>query len=178
MKKALIALIAISAGFTSPAIATDNGEKNGEESTIVGVAVSNDAFTTLVAAVKAAGLVEVLNGDGPFTVFAPTNDAFEKLPTGTVDGLLKPESKESLTAVLTYHVVAGKFTATDVVSAIKKNNGKFEIKTVQGGTLVASMKGKNVILTDAAGNSSTIVITDVMASNGIIHAIDSVVLPE
>ena len=178
MKKVVFALMMITAGVSSTAVAHDHDGKGGEESTIVGVAVSNDAFTTLVAAVKAAGLVDVLNGDGPFTVFAPTNDAFGKLPDGTVDGLLRPEAKDDLTAVLTYHVVAGKFTAQDVVAAIKKNNGKFTIKTVQGGALTASMKGKSVILTDAAGNTSTIVITDVKASNGIIHAIDSVVMPK
>ncbi|MFT4526277.1 MAG: putative surface protein with fasciclin (FAS1) repeats [Granulosicoccus sp.] len=178
MKKVLIALMTIGTISSSSATVLDNGGKDGKTGTIVSVAASNEAFTTLVAAVKAAGLVDVLNGEGPFTVFAPTNDAFGKLPAGTVDGLLKPEAKETLTAVLTYHVVAGKFMAADVVKAIKKNGGEFEIKTVQGGTLVASMKGKNVILTDVSGNTATVVIADVAASNGIIHAIDSVVMPE
>jgi uncharacterized surface protein with fasciclin (FAS1) repeats len=146
--------------------------------TIVGVAAANENFSTLVAAVKAADLVTVLNSDGPFTVFAPTNAAFEKLAEGTVATLLKPESKETLTAVLTYHVVAGKFKAADVLAAIKKNEGSFTIPTVQGGTLTASLKDGNVILTDAVGNISTIVITDVEASNGIIHAIDTVVMPK
>ena len=144
----------------------------------VGVAAGNKDFSTLVAAVKAADLVETLNSEGPFTVFAPTNAAFDKLPKGIVEGLLKPESKDQLIAVLTYHVVAGEFNAAAVVDAIKKNKGKFVIKTVQGGTLTASLKGKNVILTDVAGNTSTVVIADVKASNGIIHAIDSVVLPK
>ena len=144
---------------------------------IVGVAIANENFSTLVAAVKAAGLVETLSGNGPFTVFAPVNAAFDKLPEGTVSGLLKPESKEALTSILTYHVVAGKFMAADVVKAIGENNGKFSIPTVQGGTLTASISDGNVILTDVKGNTSTIIITDVAASNGIIHAIDSVVMP-
>ena len=148
-----------------------------ETPTIVGVAAGNDNFSTLVAAVTAAGLVETLNSAGPFTVFAPTNAAFAKLPEGAVEGLLLPESKETLTAVLTYHVVSGKFMAADVVAAIGENGGSFSIPTVQGGTLTASLSGENVILTDGAGNTSTIVITDVAASNGVIHAIESVVMP-
>lgn len=158
-----------------------NDKKNNStksEKTIVGVAASNDNFTTLVAAVKAANLVEVLNGEGPFTVFAPVNDAFNKLPEGTVTTLLKPENKDMLTAILTYHVVAGKFKAKDVVNAIKTNNGQFIIKTVQGGTLTASLKEGKVILTDVKGNVSTVIITDVKASNGVVHAIDTVVMPK
>ena len=155
-----------------------NDEKNNNEKTIVGVAAANENFTTLVAAVKAAGLVDTLNSDGPFTVFAPVNDAFGKLPEGTVATLLKPENKELLTAILTYHVVAGKFMAKDVLAAIKANNGAFKIKTVQGGTLTASLKDGKVMLTDVKGNSSTIVITDVAASNGVVHAIDTVVMPQ
>ncbi len=151
---------------------------DNETPTIVGVAAANENFSTLVAAVKAAGLVETLNGDGPFTVFAPVNAAFDKLPEGTVSGLLKPESKEALTALLTYHVVAGKFMAADVVKAIGENNGKFSIPTVQGGTLIASMNDGKVILTDENGSTSTILITDVAASNGVIHAIDTVVMPK
>ena len=149
-----------------------------EAPSIVGVAASNENFTTLVAAVKAADLVEVLNGEGPFTVFAPVNAAFEKLPEGTVAGLLKPENKETLTAILTYHVVAGKFVAADVLAAIEKNDGSFTIPTVQGGKLVASLKDGKVILTDEQGNVSTVIMTDVDASNGIIHAIDTVVMPK
>ena len=145
--------------------------------TVVEVAVGNENFSTLVAAVTAADLVSVLNSEGPFTVFAPVNTAFEKLAEGTVETLLKPENKATLTAVLTYHVVKGKFAAADVVGAIEKNNGSFTIPTVQGGNLIASIKDGNVILTDVAGNTSTIVITDVPASNGIIHAIDTVVMP-
>lgn len=149
-----------------------------EPGTIVEVAAGNENFTTLVAAVKAAELVSVLNGDGPFTVFAPLNSAFDKLADGTVATLLKPENKATLTAVLTYHVVAGKFMAADVVAAIEKNEGKFTIPTVQGGNLVASLRDGNVILTDGVGGTSTIVLTDVAASNGVIHAIDTVVMPK
>lgn len=152
--------------------------QNSTQETIVGVAVGNENFSTLVAAVKAAGLVDVLNSDGPFTVFAPTNDAFSKLPEGTIATLLKPENKELLTEILTYHVVKGKFLATEVLKAIKDNKGKFEIKTVQGNILTASLKGGKVILTDAKGNVSTVVMTDVAASNGVIHAIDTVVMPK
>ncbi len=148
-----------------------------ETPNIVGVAIGNENFSTLVAAVKAANLVETLSGNGPFTVFAPVNAAFDKLPEGTVAGLLKPESKEALTSLLTYHVVAGKFMAADVVKAIGDNNGTFTIPTVQGGTLTASISDGNVILTDAKGNTSKIIITDVAASNGVIHAIDTVVMP-
>jgi uncharacterized surface protein with fasciclin (FAS1) repeats len=150
---------------------------NGDN-TIVSVAAGNENFSTLVAAVKAAGLVETLNSEGPFTVFAPVNDAFANLPEGTVEYLLKTENKEALTAILTYHVVAGEFKAADVVEAIKANNGEFKITTVQGGILTASLSGTNVILTDTKGNMSTVVIADVAASNGVIHAIDTVVMPE
>jgi uncharacterized surface protein with fasciclin (FAS1) repeats len=132
----------------------------------------------LVVAVKAAGLVETLSSEGPFTVFAPTNDAFSKLPEGTVESLLEPASLETLTSILTYHVVSGKFDATAVVAAIKANNGAFEVTTVQGGKLVASLDGANVMLKDENGNMSKVVIADVAASNGIIHAIESVVMPK
>jgi uncharacterized surface protein with fasciclin (FAS1) repeats len=145
---------------------------------IVGVAASNENFTTLVAAVKAAGLVETLSSAGPFTVFAPTNAAFAKLPEGTVATLLQPENKATLTSILTYHVVSGKFDATAVLEAIKANNGAFTITTVQGGKLVASLMEGNVMLKDEKGNMSTVVIADVAASNGVIHAIDSVVMPK
>ena len=124
---------------------TVEAEAINETPTIVGVAVSNENFSTLVAAVKAAGLVDTLNGDGPFTVFAPVNTAFDKLPEGTVAGLLKPESKKTLTSILTYHVVAGKFMAADVVKAIGDNNGKFSIPTIQGSMLTASLSDGNVI---------------------------------
>lgn len=147
------------------------------DATIVGVAASNDDFSTLVAAVKAAGLVETLNSAGPFTVFAPTNTAFGKLPEGTVENLLKPENKSTLTSILTYHVVAGEFKAADVVKAIQSNGGKFEISTVNGEKLTAHIKDGKVMLKDAKGNMSEIILTDVGASNGVIHAIDTVVMP-
>ncbi len=144
---------------------------------IIENAVNSKDHTTLVAAVKAAGLVETLQSAGPFTVFAPTNDAFAKLPAGTVDNLLKPENKATLSAVLTYHVIAGKFSSADVAKAIKAGNGKAEFKTVQGGKLWAMMDGKNVVLKDEKGNTSKITIMDVNQSNGVIHVIDTVVMP-
>ena len=146
--------------------------------TIVDVAASNENFTTLVAAVKAADLVSTLSSDGPFTVFAPTNDAFAKLPEGTVAGLLEPESKDTLTGILTYHVVSGKFDAAAVIDAVTKNGGKFTVNTVQGGAIIISLENGNVMLTDEKGNTSTVVMADVGASNGVIHAIDSVVMPK
>jgi uncharacterized surface protein with fasciclin (FAS1) repeats len=180
--KNLFMSIAMSVLMTSTFYANANNNPvktiNKENPTIVGVAVSNDNFSTLVAAVKAADLVGTLSSEGPFTVFAPTNDAFNKLPEGTISTLLKPENKNLLTSILTYHVVSGKFMATDVVNAIKANDGRFSIKTVQGETLVASIKGSDVILTDSKGNASKIILTDVSASNGVIHAIDSVVMPK
>ena len=145
--------------------------------TIVGVAASNENFSTLVAAVKAADLVETLSSEGPFTVFAPTNDAFAKLPAGTVESLLEEQNKGTLTSILTYHVVAGKFMAADVVKAIEDNGGKFVITTVNGEKLKAYIKDGNVMLKDAKGNASTIILTDVAASNGVIHALDNVVMP-
>ena len=146
--------------------------------TIVGVAANNENFTTLVAAVKAAELVDTLNSDGPFTVFAPTNDAFSKLPEGTVEGLLAPDSRAVLTSILTYHVVAGNFDAASVVMAVTDNGGKFIINTVQGGELQISVQDGKVMLTDEKGNTSMVVLADVEASNGVIHAIDTVVMPE
>ena len=144
---------------------------------IIDNAVNSADHTTLVAAVKAAGLVDVLKGKGPFTVFAPTNAAFARLPAGTVDNLLKPENKATLTAVLTYHVVPGKFTAADVVNAIKAGGGKAELTTVQGGKLTASMMGNLVMLRDAKGGMSHVRQADVIQSNGVIHVVDAVVLP-
>jgi uncharacterized surface protein with fasciclin (FAS1) repeats len=146
--------------------------------TIVGVAVSNENFATLVAAVKAADLVETLSSKGPFTVFAPTNDAFAKLPEGTVASLLKPENKSSLSGILTYHVVSGKFEAAAVIDAINKNDGKFKVDTVNGGAITLSLNDGKVMLTDANGGMSTVIIADVAASNGVIHAIDTVVMPK
>ena len=144
---------------------------------IVSNAVNSKDHTTLVAAVKAAGLVETLQGDGPFTVFAPTNAAFEKLPEGTVATLLKPENKSKLQSVLTYHVLAGKYSAKDIMKAIKKGDGKAMFKTVNGAKLWAMMDGDAVVLKDSAGNMSKVTIADVNQSNGVIHVVDTVVLP-
>lgn len=144
---------------------------------IVGVAVGSEAHTTLVAAVKAADLVETLKSKGPFTVFAPTNEAFAKLPAGTVDYLLMPENKAKLAGVLTYHVVAGNLDATAVIAAIKKGNGKAVLTTVAGGKLTASIVDGKVILTDEKGGKATVTATDLKASNGVIHVIDAVLLP-
>jgi len=144
---------------------------------IVDVAAGFKDHTTLVAAVKAAGLVETLKGKGPFTVFAPTNDAFAKLPAGTVDNLLKPENKAKLAGILTYHVVAGNLNAKAVMAAIKKGNGKAELTTVAGGKLTAAIEGGKVVLTDESGNKSTVTVTDLKATNGVVHVIDTVLLP-
>ncbi|KXN99928.1 MAG: fasciclin domain-containing protein [Aequorivita sp.] len=145
---------------------------------IIENAVNSKDHTTLVAAVKAADLVETLQGDGPFTVFAPTNEAFEKLPKGTVETLLKTENKKTLQTVLTYHVLAGRHSATDIMDDIKKGNGKATYKTVSGGTLTAMMKGKKVMLMDEKGEMASVTIADVNQSNGVIHVVDSVVLPK
>jgi uncharacterized surface protein with fasciclin (FAS1) repeats len=148
------------------------------KSDIVDVAVSSDAHTTLVAAVKAADLVATLKSKGPFTVFAPTNDAFAKLPAGTVETLLKPENKAQLAAVLTYHVVAGNLNAKAVIAAIKKGKGKAVLATVAGGNLTAAIEGGKVVVTDENGGKSTVTATDLNATNGVIHVIDAVVLPK
>ncbi len=145
---------------------------------IIENAVNSKDHTTLVAAVKAAGLVDTLSGAGPFTVFAPTNGAFDKLPKGTVDTLLKPENKATLATVLTYHVVAGKWDSVAVAKMIKDAGGKAEIKTVSGGKLWASMKGKDLILTDEKGGMAKVTIADVNQSNGVIHVIDTVLMPK
>ncbi len=145
---------------------------------IIENAVNSKDHTTLVAAVKAAGLVETLSGKGPFTVFAPTNAAFAKLPAGTVDTLVKPENKATLTGILTYHVVAGKWDAAGVAKLIKDGKGKAEIKTVAGGKLWASMKGSDLILTDEKGGTAKVTIADVNQSNGVIHVIDTVLMPK
>ena len=145
---------------------------------IVDNAVNSPDHTTLVAAVKAAGLVDTLKGPGPFTVFAPTNAAFAKLPAGTVDTLVKPENKGTLTGILTYHVVSGKMTAADLKKAIKAGNGKAELKTVAGGTLTAAMHDGKLMLTDAKGGMSTVTVANVMQSNGVIHVVDTVLMPQ
>ena len=145
--------------------------------TIVENAVNSKDHTTLVAAVKAAGLVDTLSGPGPFTVFAPTNAAFAKLPAGTVDTLVKPENKATLTSILTYHVVAGTMTSKQLVAAIKTGGGKATLTTVQGEPLTASRMGNKIMLTDAKGGMSHVTIADVMQSNGVIHVVDTVLMP-
>ena len=145
---------------------------------IVENAANSNDHTTLVAAVKAAGLVETLSGKGPFTVFAPTNAAFAALPAGTVETLLKPENKAMLTGILTYHVVAGNYDSKAIAKAIKKGNGMATFTTVQGGKLMAKMDGSTLVLTDEKGGTSRVTIADVKQSNGYIHVIDSVVLPK
>lgn len=144
---------------------------------IVQNAVNSKDHTTLVAAVKAAGLVETLSSDGPFTVFAPTNKAFDKLPQGTVSTLVKPENKGILTSILTYHVIPGRIDSKSLIEMIKKNHGSYSAKTVQGGTLTFTRKGNMIMLTDEKGGMSHIIIKDVYQSNGVIHVIDTVVMP-
>lgn len=145
---------------------------------IVENAVNSKDHTTLVAAVKAAELVDVLSSDGPFTVFAPTNAAFDKLPKGTVETLVQPENKEQLQTILKYHVVSGNWNAMDLAKAIKDNKGKAVIKTVSGGTITAWMDGKDVYISDENGNKAKVTIADVKQSNGVIHVIDTVLLPK
>lgn len=144
---------------------------------IVENAVHSKAHTTLVAAVKAAGLVKTLESPGPFTVFAPTNKAFEKLPKGTVETLLKPENKDKLKSILTYHVVPGRITAKELMAKVKAGNGKAELKTVEGDTLTVQEKDGKLWLIDAKGDKASITIANVMQSNGVIHVINTVMLP-
>ena len=148
------------------------------QKTVVDVAVGSKDHSTLVVAVKAADLVSTLQGKGPFTVFAPTNEAFGKLPKGTVENLLKTENKATLAKILTYHVVAGNLDAAAVVKAIKDGNGKVTLKTVSGGTLTASLKNGKVILTDEKGGIETVTATDLKAGNGVVHVIDTVLMPK
>jgi len=177
-------LFAVVAAFTL-SVAAASAQKDPEvggaamyaNKNIVQNAMDSQDHTTLVAAVKAAGLVQTLEEPGPFTVFAPTNEAFNKLPAGTVDTLLKPENKDQLTKVLTYHVVAGKVTAKDLMKMIKSGGGKAELKTVEGGTLTATMQDGKVMLTDEKGGMATVTIANVYQSNGVIHVVDSVLLP-
>jgi uncharacterized surface protein with fasciclin (FAS1) repeats len=181
MKKSILTLALVGASFIAAIAQTVwvGGEQMFPSKDIIDNAVNSKEHTTLVAAVKAAGLVETLKGKGPFTVFAPTNEAFGKLPSGTIDGLLKPESKGTLTSVLTYHVIPGKLDADAIAMAIKAGNGKAELKTVNGGKLWAMMNGpKNVILKDEKGNIANISTYDVYQSNGVIHVIDAVVMPK
>jgi uncharacterized surface protein with fasciclin (FAS1) repeats len=173
------ALVAI-AGATV-AVAQSNPRVGGAamyaNKTIVENAVNSKDHTTLVAAVQAAGLAETLSGPGPFTVFAPTNAAFAKLPAGTVETLVKPENKDTLTSILTYHVVPGTIMAKDVAAAVKAGGGTATMTTVAGGTLSFSKVGKGYVVTDAKGGTSRITIADVRQSNGVIHVVDTVLMP-
>lgn len=145
---------------------------------IIQNAVNSKEHTTLVAAVKAAGLVETLEGKGPFTVFAPTNAAFDKLPKGTVETLLKPENKAKLSSILTYHVVAGKYGSKEIAELIKKGGGKAELTTVNGQKLTAKMEGNKLVITDAKGGKATVTTADVFQSNGVIHVTNAVSMPK
>ena len=145
--------------------------------TIVANAVNSKDHTTLVAAVKAAGLVDTLSGPGPFTVFAPTNEAFAKLPAGTVNTLVMPENKAALTKILTYHVVSGRYTASDLMKMIKDGGGTATLTTVQGEPLTVTRKGHHIMVTDAKGDVAKVTIGDVIQSNGVIHVVDTVLMP-
>lgn len=144
---------------------------------IIENAVNSRDHTTLVAAVRAAGLVDTLSGAGPFTVFAPTNAAFDKLPAGTVDTLVMPANRPALTRILTYHVVSGRVTAADLVARVRAGNGRATLTTVAGAPLTVTQSGNMVLITDAAGGRSTVTIADVMQSNGVIHVVDTVLMP-
>ena len=171
MKKSLLSsFVAVSVLFSSVAYS--------QQKDIVDIAAGSEVHSTLVAAIKAAGLVETLKSAGPFTVFAPVNDAFGKLPAGTVDFLLKPENKATLVKILTYHVVAGSLDANAVVAAIKAGKGKTVLTTVSGNMLTASIDNGKVKLTDEKGGVAYVTVTDLKGSNGIIHVIDTVVLPK
>ena len=180
LKAAVAALsLALVAGGASAAEKTVmvGGAAMYPSKTIVDNAVNSKDHTTLVAAVQAAGLVDTLKSPGPITVFAPTNAAFNKLPAGTVDTLVKPENKDTLTKILTYHVVPGRMTANDLMSKIKADGGKTTLTTVQGEPLTVSMMGGALMLTDAKGGMSHVTIKDVMQSNGVIHVVDTVLMP-
>ena len=183
MKRILLsAFVVVAMAFTTQVQAQKNPMVGGAamyaNKDIVDNAVNSKDHTTLVAAVKAAGLVETLKSAGPFTVFAPTNAAFDKLPAGTVGELVKPENKATLTTILTYHVVAGKIGSKEVLAAIKAGNGKAELTTVQGGKLTAYLDGKNVMIKDEKGGTAKVTIADVFQSNGVIHVIDTVLMPK
>lgn len=182
MKKLFVAVMTIALGFSALAAhaAKDpmvGGAPMYPAKNIIQNAIHSKDHTTLVAAVKAAGLVQTLEGPGPFTVFAPTNEAFHKLPAGTVDTLLKPENKAELTKVLTYHVVPGKLTTKDIKKKIKMGGGKAELKTVEGGTLTATEQNGKIMLTDEKGGTAIITIPNVIQSNGVIQVINAVLMP-
>jgi len=180
-KKNLTIVALVAANVVATLLAKENPTVGGASmyrtKNIIQNAMNSKDHTTLVTAVKAAGLVETLEGKGPFTVFAPTNDAFGKLPAGTVDTLLKPENKEKLAAILTYHVVAGKITGDKLAREIKAGDGSAQLTTVNGEKLTARMMGDSIELTDAKGGRSKVKIADVIQSNGVIHVIDTVLMP-
>jgi len=177
-----LAAALLATAFAVPAFAQDNPTVGGApmmaDKPIAENAAAAPNLTTLVAAAKAAGLVETLAGDGPFTVFAPTNEAFEALPAGTVDELLKPENKEMLTKVLTYHVVPTSAMSSDIMTMIKDDGGKHNVKTVSGDTLTLQMDGDKLVVFDESGNAATVTTADVRQSNGVVHVIDKVLLPK
>lgn len=177
-----IALVAMTTLGASQVYAADNPMVGGAEMMAdqpIAVNASNAPnLTTLVAAVKAAGLVDTLAGDGPFTVFAPTNAAFEKLPEGTVETLLKPENKEQLKSILLYHVVPAKATSSAAMSMIKDDGGAHNVKTASGGTITLKMNGDSLVVIDESGNGATVETADVMQSNGVVHVIDTVLMPK
>lgn len=182
MKLALAAIAIVSAGSITAPVAFAGSAKydasKPAKPNIVGVAASNKDFSTLVSAVKAADLVNTLASDGPFTVFAPTNAAFSKVPEDTLNSLLEPENKDALTGVLTYHVVAGKVKAADLLHMIEDNGGYTKVETVNGAKLKAKVIDGSVVLIDENGNKSKVTATDISASNGVVHVIDTVVLPK
>jgi uncharacterized surface protein with fasciclin (FAS1) repeats len=179
---ATMSFAALGGAVLSPAFAEMTVEVGGApmypSKNIIENAINSKDHTTLVAAVKAADLVETLQGDGPFTVFAPVNKAFEKLPKGTVESLLKPENKPALTAVLTYHVIPGKISAADFIAAIKKGGGEVSYKTVEGEELTVKQNGRRLEIIDAKGDKSFVTIADVNQKNGVIHVVDTVLLPK
>jgi uncharacterized surface protein with fasciclin (FAS1) repeats len=183
MKKSLISMMAVAAlALTSFAAhaqkdPTVGGAAMYPTKNIIENAVNSPIHKTLVAAVKAAGLVETLEGPGPFTVFAPTDDAFAKLPAGTVENLVKPENKDTLVKILTYHVIAGKITSKELMKLIKKNGGTYTAKTLEGGSLAFSMANGGIKITDEKGGSAMVTTADVIQSNGVIHVIDAVLMP-
>jgi uncharacterized surface protein with fasciclin (FAS1) repeats len=181
-RKIFVAVALVALAITSAVAGMKNPVVGGQEmyptKNIIQNALNSSDHTTLVAAVKAAGLVDTLEGAGPFTVFAPTNEAFNKLPAGTVDTLLKPENKATLTKVLTYHVVAGRLSSQDLMKKIKEGNGTAELTTVEGGKLwVMLHDGKHITLKDEKGGTSMVTIANVFQSNGVIHVVDTLVMP-
>ncbi|HEY0790114.1 MAG TPA: fasciclin domain-containing protein [Chthoniobacterales bacterium] len=174
----VVVALVLGAGNLFAANPMVGGKEMFPDKDIVQNAVNSADHTTLVAAVKAAGLVSTLESKGPFTVFAPTNEAFDKLPAGTVDTLLKPENKAKLAKILTYHVVPGKMSAAELMEAIRKGGGKATLKTAAGENLTARVKGGKVMVSDVTGHTATVTIADVDQSNGVIHVVDTVLLPK